>query len=302
MSRVKIYTFAIVSMVFWALSFLWYKDAFLSYKPITVIFFRLILSVSILLVVSAVVAKKLLVEKKDYKWLALISFFEPFCYFIGEGFGMQFVSPTTGAIIIATIPLFTPFVVMLMRLKEKIHFTNLIGIAVSFAGILIVVTNENPDMSASLKGIALLFVAVFSAIFFSITLRKVGNKYSSMVIVFWQNLFATLYFLPLFIFGELQHFLTTSHKPEAYFAVIKLGIFPSTISFLLYIPVIAHLGASKANVFTNLIPVMTALFSFIYFGEEFSFVEMAGIAIVIIGIFFSQFRSLKTKKGEALHE
>ncbi|HQI05357.1 MAG TPA: DMT family transporter, partial [bacterium] len=108
MSQIKIYSFALISMTFWALSFVWYKDAFISYGPVTIIFFRLILSVSLLLIVTRIIRKDLRLEKKDYRYMALLSFFEPFCYFLGEGFGMQHVSPTTGAIIISTIPLITP--------------------------------------------------------------------------------------------------------------------------------------------------------------------------------------------------
>lgn len=285
-------------MIFWALSFIWYKDAFLSYGPTTIIFFRLALSVTLLFFAAKIFSKKLALDKKDYKYLALLSFFEPFCYFLGEGFGMQHVSATTGAIIISTIPLFTPFVLMIMKLKEKIYFKNLVGMLISFAGIILVVTSDGSSFSASAKGVSLLFVAVVSAIFFSIILKKVGGRYSSMVIVFWQNAMASIYFLPLFLIFELNSFLGATHEPVAYLAVIKLGVFPSTISFILFIPVVTALGATKANSFTNLIPVITAVFSFFFLGEQFGLVKFSGIALVIAGLFFSQMRFRKTKNSE----
>jgi drug/metabolite transporter (DMT)-like permease len=298
LSQIKIYSFALISMTFWALSFVWYKDAFISYGPVTIIFFRLILSVSLLLIVTKIIRKDLRIEKKDYRYMALLSFFEPFCYFLGEGFGMQHVSPTTGAIIISTIPLITPFVLMLMNLKETIHFKNFLGMMISFAGIILVVTSDNASFSASLKGVSLLFVAVISAIFFSIILKKVGNRYNSMVIVFWQNIFSVLYFMPLFLALELGSFMASSHEPAAYLAIIKLGTFPSTISFILFIPVVTYLGATKANAFANIIPVITAIFSYFYLGEQFSLLKILGVAAVITGLFFSQMRFLKTKTAE----
>jgi len=298
LSQIKIYSFALISMTFWALSFVWYKDAFISYGPVTIIFFRLILSVSLLLIVTRIIRKDLRLEKKDYRYMALLSFFEPFCYFLGEGFGMQHVSPTTGAIIISTIPLITPFVLMLMNLKETIHFKNFLGMMISFAGIILVVTSDNASFAASLKGVSLLFVAVISAIFFSIILKKVGNRYNSMVIVFWQNIFSVLYFMPLFLALELESFMASSHEPAAYLAIIKLGTFPSTISFILFIPVVTYLGATKANAFANIIPVITAIFSYFYLGEQFSLLKILGVAAVITGLFFSQMRFIKTKIAE----
>ena len=298
MSQIKIYSFALISMTFWALSFVWYKDAFISYGPVTIIFFRLILSVSLLLIVTRIIRKDLRLEKKDYRYMALLSFFEPFCYFLGEDFEMQHVSPTTGAIIISTIPLITPFVLMLMNLKETIHFKNFLGMMISFAGIILVVTSDNASFAASLKGVSLLFVAVISAIFFSIILKKVGNRYNSMVIVFWQNIFSVLYFMPLFLALELESFMASSHEPAAYLAIIKLGTFPSTISFILFIPVVTYLGATKANAFANIIPVITAIFSYFYLGEQFSLLKILGVAAVITGLFFSQMRFIKTKIAE----
>jgi drug/metabolite transporter (DMT)-like permease len=248
--------------------------------------------------VTRIIRKDLRLEKKDYRYMALLSFFEPFCYFLGEGFGMQHVSPTTGAIIISTIPLITPFVLMLMNLKETIHFKNFLGMMISFAGIILVVTSDNASFAASLKGVSLLFVAVISAIFFSIILKKVGNRYNSMVIVFWQNIFSVLYFMPLFLALELESFMASSHEPAAYLAIIKLGTFPSTISFILFIPVVTYLGATKANAFANIIPVITAIFSYFYLGEQFSLLKILGVAAVITGLFFSQMRFIKTKIAE----
>jgi len=275
-------------MTFWALSFVWYKDAFLSYGPITVTLLRLLISVAFLFLIAFASGTTLKINAGDIKYIALVAFFEPFCYFIGEGYGMELVSPTTGAIIISTIPLLTPFVLALMKMKEKLYFHNYAGMVVSFAGILLVVASDGASFKASFKGVALLFLAVISAIFFSILLRKIGNKYRSVVIVFWQNVIAVFFFLPLFFAAELNGFLLSSHNPVSYFAILKLGILPSTISFILFIPVVNFLGAAKANMFTNLIPVITAVFSFFFFGEVFTIVKIIGISAVITGLFLSQ--------------
>ena len=53
----------------------------------------------------------------------LLSFFEPFCYFLGESYGMRYISSTLGSIIIATIPIFTPFLVFIFH-KKKISWLN----------------------------------------------------------------------------------------------------------------------------------------------------------------------------------
>jgi drug/metabolite transporter (DMT)-like permease len=115
------------------------------------------------------------------------------------------------------------------------------------------------------------------------------------VIVFWQNVIAVFFFLPLFLVAELNGFLLSGHDPVSYFAILKLGILPSTVSFILFIPVVNFLGAAKANMFTNLIPVITAVFSFFFFNEDFTLLKLVGIGAVIAGLFLSQtkFRNKK---------
>ncbi len=297
MSTPKIYLYAFVSMSFWALSFVWYKDAFISYQPTTVVLLRMIISVTILFLILIITGRKILPDKSDFKWLFLISFFEPFCYFMGEGYGMQHVSPTTGAIIISTIPLLTPLFLFILGVKEKVSIANFIGIVLSFVGIIFVVLSDGGSFAASARGVLLLFIAVVSAILFSIVLKKVGSKYNSIMIVFWQNFMAVFMFLPVFLIFELNSFLNSSHEAVAYTAILKLGVFPSTISFVLFIPVVAHIGAAKANTFTNLIPVITAIFSFFFFGEEFGTIKVIGVLAVITGLFVSQVK-FRGKKFE----
>jgi drug/metabolite transporter (DMT)-like permease len=48
------------------------------------------------------------------------------------------------------------------------------------------------------------------------------------------------------------------------------------------------MGITKANVFTNFIPIFTAFFSFLMFREKLTFQNITGMLIVIAGIFMSQ--------------
>jgi len=290
LNQLRIYVSATIAMTFWALSFVWYKNAYLSYRPVTIIFGRLVLSAFLLFIIISIFKRGFFIKKSDRKFIFLIAFFEPFCYFIGEAYGMQYVSPTVGAIIISTIPILTPLGLFILKMKEKLTSFNLMGMLLSFLGIIAVIASDSASFKSSVAGVLLLFVAVISAIFFSIFLKKVGNSYNSLTIVFWQNVTASFLFMPLFLALDLQHFLNTEHLPEAYAAVIKLGVFPSTISFALFIPVVSKIGAAKANAFANLIPVITAVFSFFIMGEEFTFIKIIGIIIVITGLFISQIK------------
>ena len=60
------------------------------------------------------------------------------------------------------------------------------------------------------------------------------------------------------------------------------------------------MGITKANVFSNSIPVFTALFSFIILGEKLTVQNITGMAVVIAGLFMSQMNGGNKSIDEAL--
>ena len=74
--------------------------------------------------------------------------------------------------------------------------------------------------------------------------------------------------------------------------MVQLAIFASSLAFICYIHVVGKLGVSRANIFTNLIPIFTAIFSFFLLDEKFNVAKIIGIAIVIGGVFLSQIDKL----------
>lgn len=67
-----------------------------------------------------------------------------------------------------------------------------------------------------------------------------------------------------------------------------LIVFSSCLAFLFYTISVKEIGVSKTSVFTNLIPIFTALFSFLIIGEDIDALKMTGIIVVIAGVFMAQ--------------
>jgi drug/metabolite transporter (DMT)-like permease len=59
--------------------------------------------------------------------------------------------------------------------------------------------------------------------------------------------------------------------------------------------VIRHIGVVRANVFTNLIPIMTGVLSYFMIKEQFSSLKILAMIIVIFGLFISQLHRFDLK-------
>jgi drug/metabolite transporter (DMT)-like permease len=82
--------------------------------------------------------------------------------------------------------------------------------------------------------------------------------------------------------------------------IIELAIFASCPAFILFAWSVKKMGITKANVFSNCIPLFTALFSFIILGEKLTVQNIVGMMIVIAGLFLSQMNGRKKVIDEAL--
>ena len=279
----------VLSMICWAFSFVWIKQAFLSFNPLTILVGRLIISATLLYIVLKLLKQLKPMRKQDFKWFILLAFFEPFLYFMGESFGLELVSSTIGAVIVSTIPLFAPITDKLF-FKSRISWANILGIFVSFAGVLLLIFKGDFSLTAPLKGILLVFLAVLAALGHSVVLKKIPKGYNAVSIITYQNMVGIFFFLPLFLTYDLPTLSTIEVKTEAVMAVVLLAVFGSSLAFIFFVYGMRIIGITKANVFVNMIPVFTAVIAWWVLDEVLTVQMLVGIAIVISGVFVSQIK------------
>lgn len=276
-----------IAMLFWGFSFIWFKQANEYFPPLTIIFFRLFISSVLLLSFSWIKGLFQKVSRKEAFYFLVLSLFNPFFYFIGESFGLTKVSSTTAAVVIATIPVFIPFAAHFFY-KERLSILNYAGSIISFIGVLFIIFRKDLSLVASPTGILFLSFAVFSAVVYTILLRGISPKFKPVFIITIQNSLGTLLFLPLFIITDLNEIQEIQLTLKNLTPIFELAIFASSIAFILYANGIQKIGAGKASIFTNTIPVFTAIFSYIIFGDLLTIQIISGIIIVIVGLLLSQ--------------
>jgi len=287
MRNARVHIAALFSMLFWGFSFIWSKMVFEQYTPLTTIFFRLIISFIFLFALMLIRKKWERIKKQDY-WLFIVSsFFNPFLYFIGENYGLDRVSASVSAFIIATIPVFTPFVAYKV-FGERVSKTNIAGLIVAFIGILLIIVNPNLTINASLKGIALLMLAVAAAVVYTVFLKKLAFKYRPVTIIGWQNLIGAIYFLPLFLYFDAGDVVSINPGYKIIFSLFALGVFASSFAFVLFTYVIKNIGISKGNFYTNLVPVFASIAAFFILDERFTVLKIIGMVVIILGVALSE--------------
>ena len=85
-------------------------------------------------------------------------------------------------------------------------------------------------------------------------------------------------------FGAFHPAASPVWSSKVWLATVFLGVFGTAVAFLFYLQGLRQIGASRASIFVNLVPVFGVIFSSVVLGESLSGATFVGGACVIVGV------------------
>lgn len=140
--------------------------------------------------------------KKDYKYLVLISLFEPCLYFVGESYALQEMSATTVSLLQNIFPFFLPGIILLSRV-EKIKPVMIVGFIISLAGVYLLSYSRLPVWDVTPKGMIYLLLCTGSILCYPILIKKLSARYPVRHIMFVQYTIGAIFLLPVCLLNIL---------------------------------------------------------------------------------------------------
>ena len=285
-------------MLCWAGAGIAVKEALVVFSPLTLIVLRFSLAILLMLLVGLLfrgheVLGLQRVEKRDIPLFVLGGLFQPFLYFIFETYTYQsFASPTIAEAMLSTQPIMAPILAFII-LREKVTRNNVVGILISTVGmLLLLLVGANDFALGNPWGVLLAIVTVSMSVGYTIILRRIPTRYSSLSIVFYVQLVALVLFYAVWGVFDRQSLQDTiaplSADLSPVIAVGYLAVFASVTAFILFCYTVRQIGVTRANVFNNVRPVFTALLMWVIFDEQLPIWKWVGIIVIVIGLFISQ--------------
>lgn len=229
--------------------------------------------------------------RKDWDLLKanwkLLIFYGAVGYAAFNGFlytALKYTSAVNGAIEQGAIPVLI-FVINFLLFRIPVSAIQILGFVISFAGA--AVTASHGDLQTLLTltlnyGDLLMLCAGIAYAIYTISLRwKPPVHWKSLMAV--PALAAALTSLPLLWWeaGEGQMILPDA---RGWLIILYCGFFPSLISQILYIKGVEGIGANRAGLFINLVPVFGTLLSITLLGETLEYFHILALALVLGGI------------------
>ena len=298
MRKIVPYLSVVFAMLCWAGAGIAVKEALVVFSPLTLIVLRFSLAILLMLLVGLLfrgheVLGLQRVDKRDIPLFVLGGLFQPFLYFIFETYTYQsFASPTIAEAMLSTQPIMAPILAFII-LREKVTRNNVVGILISTVGmLLLLLVGANNFALGNPLGVLLAIVTVSMSVGYTIILRRIPTRYSSLSIVFYVQLVALVLFYAVWGGFDRQSLQDTiaplSADLSPVIAVGYLAVFASVTAFILFCYTVRQIGVTRANVFNNVRPVFTALLMWVIFDEQLPVWKWVGISVIVIGLFISQ--------------
>lgn len=281
----------IICVLFWGFSFISIKIAIPVFPPMSLGAIRFAIAIVLLFVMYLCSGDKKgrALRVRDVPFLAGSGLAGVTFYFFCENNGVAKVTASEASIITASIPVLTAAsewcAARLFPAKNyaaALGARQWLGALVSAAGVLLT-AGVSFAVSGSIAGYLYMGGAALCWVAYGFLTRPLfGRGRSRIYVVFWQNLFGFLGFLP-FAFMETSQWGTPTAAVIVH--VLFLAICCSALGYWLYAHALEVLGISVSSVFINLIPVVTVIAGFFILGERLTGLQWVGAAMVVGGVY-----------------
>ncbi len=286
-----IYVKLLLTAIFWGGTFVAGRLLSDNVHPLGAALLRFVISTFILLAVLLRVEGKLVsLNLKESFIIILLGLTGVFSYNFLFFSGLRHIEAGKAALIIANNPVFISLISVAV-FRESFSFFKALGIVLSVTGAMVVISDGSVlggNGIAVGEGEVMIFGCVVSWVLYSIVGKIAMRSLSPLVSVTYSSLSGMVFLLAASFF-YMDFTEVSAYTLSDWFSISYLAVFGTVIGFFWYYQGIEKIGAMKAGVFINFVPVSAILISWIAAGESVTVYLLLGGGMVIAGVCFTNF-------------
>lgn len=197
-------------------------------------------------------------------------------------FAEERVASSVAGMLNGAIPLFVATVATVVY-KRRPSRAQLLGLAVGFAGVVLIAVPTLGEGSSSAIGIGLIFVALACYGFALDLAAPLQQAHGSLPVLWNAQLVALVLVLPFGIpaFGDVEF----AWKP--FLMIGALGMFGTALAYVVMAANAGRFGSTRASVTTYLIPVVSLALGAVILDEKVAVLSVLGCAVTLWGAYLA---------------
>ncbi|OCS86033.1 DMT family transporter [Caryophanon latum] len=187
----------------------------------------------------------------------------------------------------------TPIIIYILAflfLRERLNRYQVIGTCISLIGVLFILTGgslESLQSFAFNRGDMIVLLAIVCWGVYSLLIKQYAGILPSVPTFFMTIIIGIVTLLPFFLYESITAETSIIWNVTSVSAIFYVGTFASIVAFLSWNKGVVKLGASRASIYLNFIPVFSALFATLFIGESLQLFQVIGGLAVVAGVFIT---------------
>jgi len=283
MEQTRGYLAILVASILWGTMGIFGKLAFAyGIDPVTLTALRILISSSAILVFLTLYNRKLLkIEKKDIPLLIVFGLLAVALQRVAYFYTVDLTTATIAAVMFYTYPIFITAHASFFQ-KEKVTSSVIFAIVLAFIGVALVVrAYEASWLSTNTLGVA--FGMLTSSLFalYFLMAKRMRNTYTNWTLLLYGDGIGAIAISPALVLSSSQ---IISYPPGLWYLILTISLVPSVTAYLLFSYGLKYVESSKGSILSVIEPLSAAAFSTTILGERFELLQLAGVALAIVGI------------------
>ncbi len=264
------------------------KDVLAVMSPLLYSASRYLIAALFLFAVLALRRRPMALSRRDWVPMILLSIIGVTIFQACWGLAMARSAPSVGSIVMTTTTAFSA--ILAWFAGRRLSVLGWAGIAVAFAGVVLVVNNSLTRFTlsfGSLDGTLLWMVSAFAWALYVERGAPYSQRLGALQVMAWTTLIGSLILMPFALaFDSLREFARLDDRLLGFW--LYTAIFPVGVAFLGLTAGLERLGVSRVMVYMYLIPVAGVGLSAAFFGDPLTAARVIGGLIVLLGVILTR--------------
>ena len=264
------------------------KDVLAVMSPLLYSASRYLIAALFLFAVLALRRRPMALSRRDWVPMILLSIIGVTIFQACWGLAMARSAPSVGSIVMTTTTAFSA--ILAWFAGRRLSLLGWAGIAVAFAGVVLVVNNSLTRFTlsfGSLDGTLLWMVSAFAWALYVERGAPYSQRLGALQVMAWTTLIGSLILMPFALaFDSLREFARLDDRLLGFW--LYTAIFPVGVAFLGLTAGLERLGVSRVMVYMYLIPVAGVGLSAAFFGDPLTAARVIGGLIVLLGVILTR--------------
>jgi len=205
-------------------------------------------------------------------------------------FGVTYAAASDDSLVIGIGPVLVAVMASFI-LNERLNWTKGLGFVSGLSGIAVIsLLSPNTNVPNRILGVTLVFGGATAYALYTVLLRKfvATNRaqddrpaLSSLSILAWISLFGWIFLIP---FSLLESPWTYTWGPISWLGILYLALLSTVVGYFFYVEGVSKIGAGRAAIFGNLVPVFGVLTSALLLRENLSPWHGVSFLLILTGV------------------